>query len=328
MRPNADRSLIGLCGPDFAVPVEPGKVVEFARATYSRHPDYITGKQPLMPATFLGAAGWAWGYTLERPGDTPLRQAGLEAANTLDAELGFSFAGQPPRARTTLSATTRIADVFEKRGARAGRMLFWKAVTDFRDEHGVVVADFETTSVLPEHPPAMQVAELMPAAERPSFDRDWGAELMAAIQPAPDGRLAVGSGPGEIAFPPLTLTEILRYQGATNDYNLIHHDENHARSHGYPSVISVGLLHLGALMTYATNWLGPRNVRRIRARVLGIHWPGDRLRYSGTISRTYRDGDEDRVDLALGCWRHTGERTLEVSATFVAPAAARGQGHT
>jgi acyl dehydratase len=320
MSPNFDRSLIGLSGPEFWVPLEAGKIGEFARATYSSHPDYFRQQAPLMPATFLASAGYAFGYTLERPGDTPLRRLGLENASTLDAEIGFRFHGRLPRAGAALTAATRIADMFEKTGARAGRMLFWKALTEFHDEAGRAAAEFFTTSVLPERMPAMQVEGLMPPEERPSFEQDIGAALMSAIRPLGQGVLSVKDGPGELSFPPLTLTEILRYQAASSDLNLIHHDENFARRHGYPTVISVGLLHIGALATYATNWLGPDNIRSLRARVLSINWPGDRLRYAGTVSRLYEEGGERKVDLTLSCTRHTGERTLDVSITFVMPA--------
>lgn len=319
MQPNFDKSFVGLTGPAFGVLLEHGRIGELARATYSRHPAYLRPDAPLMPATFLASAGYAFGYTLERPGDTPLKSLGLENASTLDAEIGFNFYGELPVAGTSLTATTRIADMFEKTGARAGRMLFWKAVTDFRDDSGRLAADFFTTSVLPERMPAMKVDGLMPPDERPSFERDDGAALMSTIRPAQAGALSVGSGPGELVFPPLTLTEILRYQAASSDLNLIHHDENFARRHGYPTVISVGLLHIGALATYATNWLGPENIRSLRARVLSINWPGDRIRYDGSVSRIYEAEGEQKIDLALVCTRHTGERTLDVSMTFVAP---------
>jgi acyl dehydratase len=132
--------------------------------------------------------------------------------------------------------------------------------------------------------------------------------------------LSVGDGPGALSFPPLTVTEIVRYQAASNDFNLIHHDENFARRHGYPTIISVGVLHIGTLATYATNWLGPENIRQIRARVMGISWPGDRLHYAGAVSKIHEVEGQRMIDLALTCTRQTGERTLDVAMSFLAPA--------
>ncbi len=316
MKPNFDRSLIGLTGPVFEMPLEAGKLRDFARAIYSRHAAHCCDT-PMMPPTFLATAGYGWGYTLEQPGDTTFRQLGLENASTLDAEIGFTFHGPPPRAGTTLSASTRIVDMFEKQGARSGRMLFWKALTEFQDETGQQVAEFFTTSMLPERAPALEVEGLMPPTERPSFVHDTGGERMSTISPRQAAQsLSVGDGPGDVAFEPLTVTEIIRYQAASSDLNLIHHDENFARQHGYPTTMSVGLLHIGALTTYATNWLAPVAIRSIRARVRGIVWPGDRLRYSGSVTRVSEEAGLKRVELALTCTRHTGEQTLDVVMIF------------
>ena len=203
--------------------------------------------------------------------------------------------------RTSLSSTacrraraaswspgTKIEDIYEKQGARSGRLTFWQMLTEFRDEAGLVVALDRTTSVAPEHAPAAEAVDVTPLAERPFFERDEGADLLREIPACGWGDLADGRGPGPITFPPLTLTEIVRYQGAAVDDHPMHHDENHARHGGYPTNFSVGLLHVGALASYATYWLGPENVRRLKARFMGIQWPGDRLTYDGTVEPTLR----------------------------------------
>ncbi|MSP03228.1 MAG: hypothetical protein EXR07_19615 [Acetobacteraceae bacterium] len=131
--------------------------------------------------------------------------------------------------------------------------------------------------------------------------------------------MVVGAGPGPLTFPPLTLTEIVRYQGAGSDDNPMHHDDNHARNGGYPACFSVGLLHVGAIASYGTAWLGPANVRRLKARFLALQWPGDRLTYAGRVARVYDAGGERRVDADFTCTRQTGERTLDVTMAFVVP---------
>jgi hypothetical protein len=80
------------------------------------------------------------------------------------------------------------------------------------------------------------------------------------------------------------------------------------------------VLHIGTLATYATNWLGPENIRQIRARVMGISWPGDRLHYAGAVSKIHEVEGQRMIDLALTCTRQTGERTLDVAMSFLAPA--------
>ncbi len=312
-----DESLIGLSGPPFDVWIERGKVRELARATYSSHQAYLDAHDPIIPPTYLSMAGYVWGYTLERPGNTVLRRANLgDADMTLHAEDVFTFHGSPPKAGVKLIAQTKIADIVEKQGRRSGRLVFWKMLTEFRDDNGELVAEDLTTSVETEKAPSAASVDVTPFAERPIFSRDEGADLLQEIAPARFEDLKEGVGPGAITFPPLTLTEIVRYQGAAVDDHPMHHDESFARSGGYPTNFSIGLLHVATLASYATNWLGPENVRQLRARFLGIHWPGDRLTYEGTVLSLDDTADGRQAEIGLTCRRQTGEQTLDVTMIF------------
>jgi acyl dehydratase len=73
-------------------------------------------------------------------------------------------------------------------------------------------------------------------------------------------------------YGPITRTDIVRYQGASGDFNPIHHDDEFAQKAGFPSVFSVGMLTAGILASYATDWLGAANVRRFSV-VLGKRLP-------------------------------------------------------
>ena len=73
--------------------------------------------------------------------------------------------------------------------------------------------------------------------------------------------LTVGTAAPEREYGPISRTDIVAYQGASGDFNPIHHDDEFAQSAGYPSAFSVGMLQAGILASYATDWLGQRNVR-------------------------------------------------------------------
>ncbi len=89
-------------------------------------------------------------------------------------------------------------------------------------------------------------------------------------------------------FGPLTRTDFVRYQGASGDFNPIHHDEEYAKSAGFPTVFSVGMLQAGILATYVTDWLGAANVRRFGVQFREQVWPGDTLTCSGTVTKHTR----------------------------------------
>jgi acyl dehydratase len=118
-------------------------------------------------------------------------------------------------------------------------------------------------------------------------------------------------------FGPLTRTDFVRYQGASGDFNPIHHDEEFAKSAGYPTVFSVGMLQAGILGCYCTDWLGAENVRRFQVQFREQVWPGDHLACEATIRRRYEVDGERRVDLELIVTRQeSGGAAIKGEATF------------
>lgn len=118
----------------------------------------------------------------------------------------------------------------------------------------------------------------------------------------PDAGLVVGGALPERAFGPQTRTDIVRYQGASGDFNPIHHDDEFARSAGMPGVFSVGMLQAGYLGTYCVELFGPESVRRLAVRFAERVWPGDELVCRGVISAITptEDGHTVELDLSVG----------------------------
>jgi acyl dehydratase len=118
---------------------------------------------------------------------------------------------------------------------------------------------------------------------------------------------------------PLTRTDFVRYQGASGDMNPIHHDEEFAKKAGLPAPLAVGMFQAGALNAWATDWLGPKNVRRTRIRWKEQVWPGDVLTLSGKIVKKYEEEGTGKVDLELVCTTQTGAVAVQAWMTFVVP---------
>ena len=131
--------------------------------------------------------------------------------------------------------------------------------------------------------------------------------------------LREGSEPAPLVIGPVTRTDFVRYQGASGDMNPIHHDETFARAAGYDAPLAVGMFQAGVLATWATNWLGPANVRKTKVRWKEQVWPGDTLTCSGKIVRTYEESGEKKVDLDLVCVRQNGGVAVQAWMTFVVP---------
>ena len=64
----------------------------------------------------------------------------------------------------------------------------------------------------------------------------------------------------EFRYGPLTLTDLVRYAGASGDFNRLHHDDAYARAAGLPWVMAHGMLSAGLLASFVTRWFGPGSV--------------------------------------------------------------------
>ena len=118
-------------------------------------------------------------------------------------------------------------------------------------------------------------------------------------------------------FGPLTRTDFVKYQGASGDFNPIHHDEPFAQAAGFPTVFSVGMLQAGYLATYVTDVFGPINVRRFRVQFREQVWPGDVLTCRGTVVAVRSDEarGEKVADLDLTVTTQKGATAIVGSAT-------------
>lgn len=116
---------------------------------------------------------------------------------------------------------------------------------------------------------------------------------------------------------PLTRTDFVQYQGASYDLNPVHHDEPFARAAGYPAPLAVGMFTAGVATSWATDWLGPDNVRRTRIRWLKPAFPGTTLTISGQVEQVYEQDGEQKLDLLITAVDDAGDPAVQVWMTFV-----------
>jgi acyl dehydratase len=89
---------------------------------------------------------------------------------------------------------------------------------------------------------------------------------------------------GEVVYGPINRADIVRYAGASGDFNPIHTDEDYARRTGAPTVFAMGMLPAGYLAHAVSDWFGgPQHLRRYKVRFTTRVWPGDELVCSGRV---------------------------------------------
>ena len=116
----------------------------------------------------------------------------------------------------------------------------------------------------------------------------------------------------------LTRMDLVRYAGASGDFNPMHTDEVQAKAAGLPSVFGHGMFTAGLLATALTDYVGVGNLRSYRVRFTKQTWPDEVLSTSITVARTRDEGGEHLVDLECEVTNADGEVKVSGSAVAVA----------
>lgn len=291
--------LVGRRGPEWRCPVEWSKVREFALAV---HDDHAVGDPlpvpPTFPAYALNAFETFYGSAA----------AGFDMTKALHAEEDYEYA-RPLRVGDTLVGHSVVTGERYREGRRGGTLRFVDTEALMRDARsGDLVVRARTTMV------QTHAAAPAGAAGDPGSGRDGHA---AAPRRAPADVLPP---PPAFAFGPLTRVDIVRYAGATYDFVPLHHDEEHARAAGYPTVFAHGMLSAGLLASFVTRWAGPDSVRRYAVRMREPVWPGDVLEARGRVVGVREVGGEPLAELDVELRRRAGGAAITGRASVVVPA--------
>ncbi|HZR80010.1 MAG TPA: MaoC/PaaZ C-terminal domain-containing protein [Candidatus Binatia bacterium] len=113
----------------------------------------------------------------------------------------------------------------------------------------------------------------------------------------------------------VTRTDLVKYAGASGDYNPMHHDETLATQVGLPSVFAHGMFSMGLLSNVVVRWAGAGAVKRFDVQFRAITWPADKVTCTGKVKDKRQEGGQKLVDVELQCETKPGTRTIIGSAT-------------
>ena len=134
-------------------------------------------------------------------------------------------------------------------------------------------------------------------------------------------RFAEGAAIPPFVVENLTRTDLVRYAGASGDFNPIHHDETFARAAGNPTVFGHGMLTAGLVAKCITDFVGAGNLRRYKVRFATRVWPGDTITCSGRVTRRYEEVGEARIDGEVTATTQRGETAVTGTFSAAVPAA-------
>ena len=118
---------------------------------------------------------------------------------------------------------------------------------------------------------------------------------------------------------PISRVQIAKYAGASGDFNPLHVDEEYATTKaGFKSVIAHGMLSMGILGQFVTNWLGdPRLLKKISVQFRGNVFPGDVLTCKGLVAHRYRSEGQELADCDIHVENQSGEKVTVGMATVI-----------
>lgn len=131
----------------------------------------------------------------------------------------------------------------------------------------------------------------------------------------------VGESLPSLVKEPVHKVQLLKYAGASGDYNLIHTDVETAREMGLGDVIAHGMLSMGFLGQYLTTLAGPEGVRRLKVRFQAMVRLQDVLTCRGIVKELGPvDGGRQLALLEVWAENQKGEKVTAGEAEVYVPA--------
>jgi len=129
--------------------------------------------------------------------------------------------------------------------------------------------------------------------------------------------LKVGARRDQVVIENILRTHIVKYAGASGDFNPIHHDDTFAQKVGYPSVFAHGMFTMGLTAKMLTDWLGPVALRKYGVRFTKQVWPGDTLTAHGEVTKVEEEGGRKLATIRVWTTNQKDETVIEGEAVAV-----------
>ena len=132
----------------------------------------------------------------------------------------------------------------------------------------------------------------------------------------------VGDAIPKLTKPSLTHVQLVRYAGASGDFNPLHTDPEFGKMVGTGGIISHGMLIMGFVGQMLSDYVGPTALRKFGVRFKGMTHLDDIITCTGTITEKYEADGETRIAGKVQAADQNGD--VKVSGTFVAAVPRRG----
>jgi acyl dehydratase len=115
---------------------------------------------------------------------------------------------------------------------------------------------------------------------------------------------------------PVTHVQLVRYAGASGDFNPLHTDPKIGETVGTGGIIAHGMLIMGFVGQLLSDYVGPTALRKFGVRFKGMTHLDDVITCTGTITNKYEADGETRISGKVQAVDQNGD--VKVAGTFVA----------
>ncbi|MDD9312239.1 MaoC/PaaZ C-terminal domain-containing protein [Cytobacillus firmus] len=113
-----------------------------------------------------------------------------------------------------------------------------------------------------------------------------------------------------IQKPGITHTQLVKYAGASGDFNPIHTVVPVGEKAGFYGVIAHGMLIMGMAGEALAEWFPRKDLRRFKVRFSKMTRPGEKLTIEGRVTGEKWEDDEKRLTGEVSVKNEAGEQKL------------------
>lgn len=117
---------------------------------------------------------------------------------------------------------------------------------------------------------------------------------------------------------PIKHMDLVRYAGASGDFNPIHTDPEFAKEVGLDGTIAHGMYIMALIGRLCTNWAHPSQIKKYGVKFRGMTRPGEKVICTGKIKRKKEVEGEKLLTVAVQAANPEGE--VKVSGELVVAA--------
>jgi len=129
----------------------------------------------------------------------------------------------------------------------------------------------------------------------------------------------VGDAIPALTTEPVTETQLVRYSGASGDFNPIHTVHRVAEQAGLGGVIAHGMLVMGLVGRAITDWVGVAPLRQFGVRFLGVTKPGQAITVTGQVVEKLEVEGEYRLRCEVSAVDQDGQQKVKGSFVVALP---------